>query len=77
MQATESFTTSKRSDRLRSLHGPAALADTADTYFQAFAALRAVLEGAPTGHAQAVLDAAEDIAESHVERQLSGGGAGQ
>ncbi|WP_118827698.1 hypothetical protein [Salinibacter ruber] len=56
------------------LFGPPALADTADTYFQAFTVLRALLQGAPKGHAYAILDAAEDVAESHVERRLSGGG---
>ena len=56
------------------LFGPPALADTADTYFQAFAVLRALLQGAPKGHAYAILDAAEDVAESHVERRLAGGG---
>ncbi len=56
------------------LFGPPALADTADTYFQAFAVLRALLQEAPKGHAYAILDAAEDVAESHVERRLAGGG---
>jgi hypothetical protein len=56
------------------LFSPPALASTADTYFQSFAALRAILEGAPKAHAHAVLDAAEDVAESHVERRLAGGG---
>lgn len=59
------------------LFGPPALANTADTYFQSFAVLRAILEGAPKGHAHAVLDAAEDVAEQHVERRLSGGGQDQ
>jgi hypothetical protein len=56
------------------LFGPPALADTADTYFQAFAVLRALLQGTPKGHAHAILDAAEDVAESHAERRLAGGG---
>jgi hypothetical protein len=56
------------------LFGPPALANTADTYFQTYAALRAVLEGAPKAHAHAVLDAAEDVAEQHVERSMSRGG---
>jgi hypothetical protein len=56
------------------LFGPPALANTADTYFQAFAVLRALLQEAPKGHAYAILDAAEDVAESHVERRFSGGG---
>lgn len=56
------------------LFGPPALANTADTYFQTYAVLRAVLEGAPKAHAHAVLDAAKDVAEQHVEQSLSGGG---
>jgi len=53
---------------------PAALAGVDDTYFQAFAVLRALLQGAPKEHACAILDAAEDVAEIHVERRLAGGG---
>jgi hypothetical protein len=56
------------------LFGPPALASTEDTYFQSFAKLQAILEGAPKSHAHAVLDAARDVAEAHVERRLAGGG---
>jgi hypothetical protein len=53
---------------------PSALADAADVYFRAFARLRALLQGAPKEHAPAILDAAEDVAEIHIERRLAGGG---
>jgi hypothetical protein len=56
------------------LFSPPALASTEDTYFQSFAKLQAILEGAPKSHAHAVLDAARDVAEAHVERRLAGGG---
>jgi len=53
---------------------PSALADAADAYFRAFARLQVILQGAPKEHAGAILDAAEDVAEIHVERRLAGGG---
>jgi hypothetical protein len=56
------------------LFGPPALANTADTYFQTYAVLRTVLEGAPKHHAHTVMNAAQDVAESHVERRMDGGG---
>jgi hypothetical protein len=65
---------SKEGEVYLDLFGPPALASTADTYFQTFAVLRALLESAPKHHAHAVLDAAEDVAETHVDRRLAGGG---
>ena len=59
------------------LFGPPALANTADTYFQTFAAVRSVLEGAGIGHASAALDAAQDATEQHVDRHLSRNGSGR
>lgn len=56
------------------LFGPPALANTSDTYFQAYAAVRDILEGAGIGHATVALDAAQDAAERHVERHLNGKG---
>jgi hypothetical protein len=53
---------------------PSAIADAADVYFRAFARLRPLLQSAPKGHAHAILDAAEDVAEIHVNRWLAGGG---
>ena len=73
-QSPPSDTGDRGAEAYLDLFGPPALANTADTYFQAFAVLRALLQGAPKGHAYAILDAAEDVAESHVERRLSGGG---
>ncbi len=73
-QSPPSDTGDRGAEAYLDLFGPPALANTADTYFQAFAVLRALLQEAPEGHAYAILDAAEDVAESHVERRLAGGG---
>ena len=73
-QSPPSDTGDRGAEAYLDLFGPPALANTADTYFQAFAVLRALLQEAPKGHAYAILDAAEDVAESHVERRLAGGG---
>mgnify|MGYP006926924109 CR=1 FL=1 len=48
------------------LFGPPALADTADTYFQAFAVLRALLQQVPGGPANAILVASAVVAERRV-----------
>ena len=56
--------------------GPPALASTADTYFQSYAVLRALLKGAPASHAYAVLDAAEDAAQQHAEQTIGEAGGG-
>lgn len=60
------------------LFPPPALCDDAETYFKARNRLRGVLEGAPMSHAHAVVKAAKDAAESHVERELAAcGGVSQ